>query len=107
MDLLRLIAFQIGKKVNVDELANSLKGIIRNTVEYCLDLLEKVFIIYKVTGFSRNLRKEVTKSSGWCFYENGIRNAIIKNFNPLNLRQDIGELWENYLIGRTYKVQCL
>lgn len=103
MDLLRLIAFQVGKEVNVEELANSLKDISRNTVENYLDLLEKVFIIYKVRGFSRNLRKEVTKSSRWYFYDNGIRNAIIKNFNKLDLRQDVGELWENYLMAERMK----
>ncbi len=103
MDLLRLIAFQVGKEVNVEELANSLKDISRNTVENYLDLLEKVFIIYKVRGFSRNLRKEVTKSNRWYFYDNGIRNAIIRNFNKLDLRQDTGELWENYLMAERMK----
>jgi predicted AAA+ superfamily ATPase len=103
MDILRLIAFQVGKEVNVEELAISLKDISRNTVEHYLDLLEKVFIIYKVRGFSRNLRKEVTKSSRWYFYDNGIRNAIIKNFNSLDFRQDTGELWENYLMAERMK----
>jgi len=103
MDLLRLIAFQVGKEVNVDELARSLKGISRNTVESYLDLLEKVFIIYKVRGFSRNLRKEVTKSNRWYFYDNGIRNAIIRNFNKLDFRNDVGELWENYLMAERMK----
>jgi uncharacterized protein len=103
MDLLRLIAFQVGKEVNVEELALNLKDISRNTVENYLDLLEKVFIIYKVRGFSRNLRKEVTKSSRWYFYDNGIRNAIIKNFNRLDFRQDTGELWENYLMAERMK----
>lgn len=103
MDLLRLIAFQVGKEVSVEELANSLKGISRNTVEAYLDLLSKVFIIYNVRGFSRNLRKEVTKSSRWYFYDNGIRNAIIRNFNGLNMRMDKGELWENYLMSERIK----
>ncbi len=103
IDLLRLISFQIGKEVSIDELANSLKGISRNTVEYYLDLLAKVFIIYKFPGFSRNLRKEVTKTSRWYFYDNGIRNAIIRNFQKLNMRADVGELWENYLIAERLK----
>lgn len=103
LDLLRLIAFQVGKEVSVDELANSLKGISRNTVERYLDLLSKVFIIYKVEGFSRNLRKEITKSSRWYFYDNGIRNAVIRNFNRLNIRQDAGELWENYIMAERIK----
>ncbi len=103
MDLLRLIAFQVGKEVNLEELASGLQGISRNTVESYLDLLSKVFIIYNVRGFSRNLRKEITKTSRWYFYDNGIRNAIIRNFNKLNMRQDTGELWENYLMAERIK----
>jgi len=103
MDLLRLIAFQVGKEVNVEELANNLKGISRNTVESYLDILEKVFIIYKVKGFSRNLRKEITKSNRYYFYDNGIRNAIIRNYSRLNFRNDVGELWENYLMSERIK----
>ena len=103
LDLLKLLCFQIGKEVSVDELANSLKGISRNTVEHYLDLLSKVFIIFKVPGFSRNFRKEVTKSSRWYFYDIGIRNAIIRNFQELNMRADVGELWENYLITERLK----
>lgn len=103
LDLLRLIALQIGKEVSIDELANSLQGISRNTIETYLDLLEKVFVIYKVNGFSRNLRKEVTKSSRWYFYDNGIRNAVIRNFTKLNLRMDKGELWENYVMAERLK----
>ena len=104
IDLLRLIAFQIGKEVSLDELAKQL-GISRNTVERYLDLLSKVFVIYKLQGYSRNLRKEVTKSHKWYFYDNGIRNALIANFNPFNLRNDIGELWENYLLSERIKYQ--
>lgn len=103
MDLLRLIAFQVGKEVSLDELAKGLKGISRNTVELYLDLLSKVFVIYNVRGFSRNLRKEITKTSRWYFYDNGIRNTIIRNLNPLNFRNDIGELWENYLMAERRK----
>ena len=62
-----------------------------------LDLLEKVFVIFRVGGFSRNLRKEVTKNPRYYFYDNGVRNSLIQNFNPLNLRDDVGQLWENYL----------
>jgi len=98
MDLLRLIAFQIGQEVSIDELASSLKGISRNTVESYLDLLEKVFVIYKVSGFSRNLRKEIVKTSRYYFYDNGIRNALISNFNALRLRNDVGQLWENHMM---------
>ncbi|MCF8460630.1 MAG: ATP-binding protein [Flavobacteriales bacterium] len=105
MALLRLIAFQVGKEVNVDELASNLKGISRNTVESYLDLLSKVFVIYKVGGFSRNLRKEVTKMNRWYFHDNGVRNAIISNFNRLDQRMDKGELWENYLMAE--RMKCL
>lgn len=105
MDLLRLIAFQIGQEVSVEELANQLKGISRNTVEQYLDLLSNVFIIYKIGGYSNNLRKEVTKNSRWYFVDNGIRNAIIQNFNPLNLRNDHGQLWENYVLSERIKYQ--
>lgn len=103
MDLLKLIAFQVGKEVSVEELASNLKDISRNTIESYLDLLSKVFIIYNVKGFSRNLRKEITKSSRWYFYDNGIRNAIIRNYNSLSLRQDTGALWENYLMAERMK----
>lgn len=102
-DLLRLLAFQIGKEVSMDELASNLKGISRNTIERYLDLLSKVFIIYPLKGFSRNLRKEIVKSHRWYFYDNGIRNAIIRNYNPLQLRMDKGELWENYLMSERIK----
>ena len=96
VDLLRLLAFQIGHEVSMAELATSL-ALNRQTVERYLDLLEKVFVIFKVRGFSRNLRKEVTKNPRYYFYDNGVRNSLIQNFNPLTLRNDVGQLWENYL----------
>jgi len=96
-DLLRLLAFQIGQQVSVAELAASL-ALNRQTVERYLDLLEKVFVIFRVGGFSRNLRKEVTKNFRYYFYDNGVRNSLIQNFNPLSLRNDVGQLWENFLV---------
>jgi predicted AAA+ superfamily ATPase len=96
VDLLRLLAFQIGKEVSIAELGASL-ALNRQTVERYLDLLEKVFVIFRVGGFSRNLRKEVTKNPRYYFYDNGVRNSLIQNFNPLHLRDDTGQLWENYL----------
>ena len=96
VDLLRLLAFQIGQEVSLAELATSL-ALNRQTVDRYLDLLEKVFVIFKVGGFSRNLRKEVTKNSRYYFYDNGVRNSLIQNFNPLALRNDVGQLWENFL----------
>ena len=103
-DLLRLIAFQLGKEVSLQELGNQLQ-LSKNTVERYLDLLTKVFILFKVEGFSRNLRKEITKTSRWYFYDNGIRNAIINNYNTLQNRTDVGDLWENYLASERMKKQ--
>ena len=97
VDLLRLLAFQIGQEVSATELATSL-GLNRSTIERYIDLLEKVFVIFKVNGFSRNLRKEVTKNSRIYFYDNGVRNSLIQNFNALPLRNDVGQLWENFLV---------
>jgi hypothetical protein len=96
VDLLRLLAFQIGQEVSLAELATNL-ALNRQTIERYLDLLEKVFVIFRVGGFSRNLRKEITKNSRYYFYDNGVRNSLIQNFNPLALRNDIGQLWENFL----------
>ena len=101
-DLLRLVAFQMGNEVSYDELGKQL-GMSKTTVEKYLDLLEKVFVIYRVGAYSRNLRKEVAKAGKWYFWDNGIRNAIIGAFSPLSIRQDVGALWENYLIGERRK----
>lgn len=97
VDLLRLLAYQVGQEVSMNELAASL-ALNRSTVERYLDLLEKVFVIFKVNGFSRNLRKEVIKNSRFYFYDNGVRNSLIQNFNPLALRNDVGQMWENFLV---------
>lgn len=102
--LLQLIAFQIGKEVSYTEIGTSL-GMSKNTVERYLDLLEKAFVLQRLPGFSRNLRNEITKNSRYCFLDNGIRNALISNFNSLELRNDVGELWENYLIMERLKRQ--
>lgn len=101
-DLLRLIAFQTGNEVSYDELGRQL-GMSKNTVEKYLDLLSKVFVIYRLGAYSTNLRNEVSKAGKWYFYDNGIRNAMIGNFSPLALRQDIGQLWESYLISERIK----
>ena len=102
--LLQLLAFQIGGEVSFNELGGQL-GISKNTVERYLELLEKVFVIFKLSGFSRNLRKEITKNARYYFYDTGIRNALINNFNPLKMRDDIGMLWENYIIVERLKKQ--
>ena len=103
-DLLTLLAFQIGKEVSLTELGRSL-NMHQNTVYRYLDLLEKSFVIINVRGFSRNLRKEVTKTSRYYFYDNGARNALINNFNSLSIRDDVGMLWENYLVMERLKKQ--
>jgi predicted AAA+ superfamily ATPase len=104
LDLVRLIAFQVGNEVSHTELAQKL-GIDVKTISRYLDLLEKGFVLYNLRGFSRNLRKEITKKSKYYFYDNGIRNALIANFNPLNLRDDVGRLWENFLFIERIKKQ--
>ncbi len=101
-DLLRLVAFQMGSEVSYDVLGKQL-GMSKGTVEKYLDLLEKVFVIYRLGAYSRNLRKEVAKAGKWYFCDNGIRNALIGAFSPLAVRQDVGALWENYLIGERRK----
>ncbi len=103
--LLQLLAFQIGNEVSLTELGAQL-AINRKTVERYLDLLEKAFVIFSVRGFSRNLRKEITKSQRYYFYDNGIRNGLINNFNPLTIRNDAGFLWENYCVIERLKKQA-
>ena len=94
--------WQVGSQVSTVELGNNLQ-LNKKTVERYLDLLSKVFIIYPLSGYSRNLRKEVTKSKKWYFYDNGIRNALINNFSPIASRNDIGQLWEQYVIAERIK----
>lgn len=101
-DLLRLVAFQMGSEVSYDELARQL-GLSRNTVEKYLDLLSKIYVIHKLPAFSQNKRKEVTKSSKWYFTDNGIRNAVINDFRVVSMREDVGLLWESFLIGERMK----
>jgi len=104
VDLLILLAFQVGNEVSHNELATKL-GMNKLTVEKYLDLLEQVFVITNLRGFSRNLRKEVTKTSKYYFCDNGIRNALINNFNDLTRRDDSGALWENYIVMERLKKQ--
>ncbi len=100
--LLQLLAFQTGSEVSLTELARQLE-IHKKTVERYIDLLEKFFVIFNLTGFSRNLRKEVSQKPKVYFYDLGIRNAIINNFNSLEDRNDIGILWENFVIAERLK----
>ena len=104
LDLLRLLAFQVGNEVSLSELGRQL-AIDSKTVARYLDLLEKSFVLFNLRGYAKNLRKEVTKKSKYYFYDNGIRNAIISNFNDLNLRDDVGRLFENFLVCERLKNQ--
>lgn len=103
IDLLSLLALQIGKEVSIAELATQLK-ISQPIVEKYLDVLEKMFVLINIRGFSRNLRKEISKISKYYFTDVGLRNALIHNFNPLNLRADVGELFENWFIVERMKM---
>jgi len=100
--LLQMLAWQVGSQVSTVELASSLQ-LNKKTVERYLDLLSKVFIIYPLSGYSNNLRKEISKSKKWYFFDNGIRNALISNFSPLGQRNDIGQLWEQYVLSERIK----
>lgn len=104
VDLLRLLAFQIGSEVSLNELGQKLQ-IDHKTVARYLDLLEKSFVLYNLRGYSRNLRKEVTSKSKYYFFDTGIRNGLIANFNDLELRDDVGQLWENFLVMERLKKQ--
>jgi predicted AAA+ superfamily ATPase len=104
VNLLKIIAFRAGSEISLEGIGRELQ-ISKNTVDKYLDLLSKLFVIHKVSGFSRNLDNEITKKSKWYFMDNGIRNAIISNFNNFELRDDIGKLWENYFISERIKYQ--
>jgi uncharacterized protein len=100
--LLTALALQVGNEVSYNELGQTL-GIDKETVERYLDLLEKVFVVFRLNSFSRNMRNELKKSKKVYFYDNGIRNAIINNYAPLALRNDTGALWENFFISERRK----
>ncbi len=101
-ELLKLLAFQVGAQVSIHELSKTL-GLNRETVERYLYLLEQSFIIFKLASFSRNPRKEITKSQKYYFYDLGIRNIMIDNMKPLALRNDQGALWENFIVSERKK----
>ncbi len=103
--ILQLLAFQIGKEVSLSEIGCQV-GLNKATVERYIELLEKCFVLISVSGFSRNLRNEIAKQSRYYFYDLGVRNAIINQFNPLALRNDTGEIWENYIIMERIKKQA-
>lgn len=100
--LLQLLAFQVGSEVSRNELAVTL-GVNRDTIDRYLFLLQSAFVIFKLPSFSRNHRKELSKKEKYYFYDNGIRNSLIANLNPLELRDDIGVLFENFCIVERMK----
>lgn len=104
LKLLNLLAFQIGSEVSLTEIGASL-GLDKKTVERYIDILEKAYIIFRVGGYSKNLRTEITKMSKYYFYDNGVRNIIINNFNNLDIRNDVGQLWENFVISERLKTR--
>jgi len=101
-DLLRLLAFQVGSQVSLKEIGQQLQ-MSKETVAMYIDLLEKAFVIFRLSGFSRNLRKEVTKMDKIFFWDIGVRNAIIDNFNFPEHRNDVGQIWENFIISERLK----
>ncbi|MBU0578477.1 ATP-binding protein [Patescibacteria group bacterium] len=102
--LAKLLAFQIGSEVSYYELGTQL-GLDSKTVEKYIDLLEKNFILYRVGGFSRNLRKEISAKHKFYFWDTGMRNAVIEQFNALENRNDVGQLWENFVVMERVKYQ--
>jgi predicted AAA+ superfamily ATPase len=100
--LLKALALQIGSQVSYNELSQLLQ-IDKNTVKAYIDILEKGFIIFKLDGFSRNVRKELKFAKKIYFWDTGIRNMLINNFNPLSIRNDVGDLWENFIISERIK----
>jgi len=100
--LVRALALQVGSEVSFSELATML-GIAKQTVENYIQLLEQCFVVFRLKPFSRNLRTELTKKCKIYFFDNGIRNALINNFNQFSFRNDIGALWENFIISERVK----
>ncbi|MGD9707460.1 MAG: ATP-binding protein [Candidatus Delongbacteria bacterium] len=102
LKLLQAIAFQVGNEVSYSELG-TITGLDKQTVESYIQLLEQAFVVFRLGAFSRNLRKELSRSRKIYFYDNGIRNALINNYSDIDLREDRGKLWENFLISERIK----
>jgi predicted AAA+ superfamily ATPase len=100
--LLQALAFQVGSEVNYNELAET-TGLNKGTVATYIDILEKGYIVFRLNSFARNLRNEIKRSRKVYFYDNGVRNAIIGNFQSVDLRPDKGALWENFLVSERLK----
>ncbi len=101
-NLLLALALQVGSEVNYNELAQTI-GVNKITIQKYIDILEKGYIVFRLNSFSRNLKNEIKRNRKIYFYDNGIRNMILGNFNPLKLRTDVGALWENFLISERRK----
>ena len=101
--ILQSLALQVGNEVSYNEIAQ-LVGIDKNTVNNYIDLLEKSFVIFRLNSFSKNIRNEIKANKKIYFYDNGVRNMIIGNFNSLSLRQDKGALWENFMVSERMKI---
>lgn len=102
-NLVKLLAFQIGSEVSYNELSNNL-GVHVNTIKRYIELLEQNYVIFRLPALSNNPRNEIGKSQKIYFYDCGIRNSLIRNFNPLSLRNDIGQLWENFIVSERTKM---
>jgi len=96
-DLLRLLSYQVGSEVSLQEIGSQL-DMSKDTVARYIDLLEKSFVLFRLTGYSHNLRKEVSKMNKYYFYDLGVRNILIDDVKTLDLRNDVGQLWENFLV---------
>lgn len=101
--LLKLLSYQVGSEVSIHELSNQLQ-VSSETVDIYIDLLEKSFVIFRLPAYSTNPRKEVSKMNKIFFWDNGIRNAVIGNYDDLSIRQDVGQLWENFVISERMKM---
>jgi len=101
--IVQLLAWQIGNEVNISEVAKS-AGTTSETVERYINILEKAYIVFRLPSFSRNVRNEIKKNKKVYFYDNGIRNAVIGHFSFISNRNDVGALWENYLVSERKKL---
>ena len=106
LDVVKCLAFQMGSEVSINEVSRTARTDAKTAAKY-IDLLEKMFIIKRIRGFSRNLRNEISKKSKYYFLDNGVRNAVIAQFNPLALRNDIGALWENFIFMELIKKSAI
>ncbi|MEX1191187.1 MAG: ATP-binding protein [Brumimicrobium sp.] len=101
--LLKLLSYQVGSEVSIHELSNQLQ-VSSETIDIYIDLLEKSFVLFRLPAYSTNPRKEVSKMNKIFFWDNGIRNAVIGNYDDLSIRQDVGQLWENFVISERMKM---